>query len=518
MGKTTCTERIYDIRHHTAFAVLTMAIFPPFLASWHFAIGRAGNLYIDLLVANHTYISAATVTWVDKGSFFTGLMFAIPTGVWCNFYSTKRLMLIMNAIAILIFFIFAFIPTSIPMLVIAISWSGAWLVVALVGSLAYICRSSSASTRTTWLILYFVLNNEFIFRLHSVLRRGFGSIWPLGLGGTAWVYVGGISLFSVVLIAFPEAPIRFALGSLHRQSDSPPNTLTWKERTTKHLNACRAVVSLPAILVTFSLICAAYLAHHVYFAQLLFMIDDGNLSIEWKDGVVYGSLSVIVVWFGVLLAVSRRISDRKMLAFHAVLMVLGYLLVISYGAFSAPRFVCGAVLLSITLNVMIALGTSLFSKLIPHSFVGVWIGVLSLFERSVSAMASVWANLFSTAAPISDIPYEITLGLLGITLILMFVIYARLLPAFYSPWSGSALPTKNILPSESQLTIMGSEAKGVPLLGLGGDSDMVTRAVQVPVRADVFGIGTGSYMSPTYSGVRSPSGTTSAPTTYDDLD
>lgn len=56
-------------------------------------------------------------------------------------------------------------------------------------------------------------------------------------------------------------------------------------------------------------------------------------------------------------------------------------------------------------------------------------------------VGSFWSAAFSGQTT-SNLPYETTLALIGLALLLMIPVYRRVLPQLFSPWSGHGLPRK----------------------------------------------------------------------------
>ena len=120
-----------------------------------------------------------------------------------------------------------------------------------------------------------------------------------------------------------------------------------------------------------------------------------------------------------------------------VVLIVGYCLVITWGQpVNTTRFLVGAVMVTLADNVVVAIATSLYTKLITPSLTAVWIGILI----GSNSTAQFLGELF---LPQDDLPYEVTLALIGASLLLMIPVYRFLAPTLYSPWSagGLAFPT-----------------------------------------------------------------------------
>lgn len=138
------------------------------------------------------------------------------------------------------------------------------------------------------------------------------------------------------------------------------------------------------------------------------------------------------------------------------------------------RYVCGSVLITIADNVVMSVGTSLFTKVISPAFQGLWIGILIAAGWLAQLLSVIWVGYASTQQTLNDdAPYELTLALIGVSLLLMIPIYRYLLPRLYSPWSGSALPTKQtpLISDEGPRFDAAPPAVTTPLLVTSPDGD-----------------------------------------------
>eukprot|EP00698_Gefionella_okellyi_P018892 TRINITY_DN5718_c0_g1_i3.p1 TRINITY_DN5718_c0_g1~~TRINITY_DN5718_c0_g1_i3.p1 ORF type:complete len:363 (+),score=70.82 TRINITY_DN5718_c0_g1_i3:99-1187(+) len=228
-------------------------------------------------------------------------------------------------------------------------------------------------------------------------------------------------------------------------------------------------ISWPALIGCMLLISVTGFGFTTYSTRINFLLDIPDVFTRaQKAEFVFGILGGITVTVIASLWLIRWVSDRLLLVIAALVLLAGYLTVLNYPgvALTGARFVIGSALITLSDNFVMAIGSSLFSKLVPQQLIGLWMGIL----QAVVFVGKVASALLLNAAT-ADGPYYATLGGVGLALLLLIPFFRELIPQLHSPWSGAGLPVTNSAVSEefpdeissldgSRAALIGSQGTG----------------------------------------------------------
>eukprot|EP00698_Gefionella_okellyi_P023883 TRINITY_DN8283_c0_g1_i1.p1 TRINITY_DN8283_c0_g1~~TRINITY_DN8283_c0_g1_i1.p1 ORF type:complete len:478 (+),score=64.95 TRINITY_DN8283_c0_g1_i1:97-1530(+) len=477
-----------------------MLILMPFFAAWRVAVTHTYLFYLSELALQ----SSGIQFWTTKGYYLVECASGIITGVWISSHSTKRYLIAVStvcAIVALVQGVFA----NYPMAVVAEFTMCFWDEAAIACSLSYVCRATPQATRTSFIIVYYLISNEFVFHVYAGLSQSLAQVLftPHLMG---WACFAMCLVSILVLLPLPEVT---------DEENSSSSTIA------ERASACRSVVSGAATIIVLFLLIAAYLTHNVYYSVLInvLLAPQGELTLQDRQAIVFGVLGFYVLYFAAACIVARYVDDRKLLAVQAILLVLGYGLVISWTTFSVVRFVLGSVALATSLSIILAIATALLTKLVPHAYVNLWISMVAALERLMGFVGSYWASAFTTQTS-SNLPYETTLALIGVAMLLMIPVYRRMLPQVFSPWSGHALPRKPSFHTSAPIAVPGSP--GSPFgMGSGSlNSQLLHSRQSASTSASGDSAAMDGYVAPAAVPMRSlpPKAEAVAYTVYDELD
>eukprot|EP00698_Gefionella_okellyi_P013177 TRINITY_DN3594_c0_g1_i1.p1 TRINITY_DN3594_c0_g1~~TRINITY_DN3594_c0_g1_i1.p1 ORF type:complete len:570 (+),score=111.40 TRINITY_DN3594_c0_g1_i1:1-1710(+) len=223
-----------------------------------------------------------------------------------------------------------------------------------------------------------------------------------------------------------------------------------------------------------------------------------------KAALELGVLGGVCLSVAALLLCIRFASDRALLIPFALLLALSFLSAVLWGSIPMPtwQFVSALCLNTLADNFVMAVATSLFSKLVLPSLVGIWLGLLESFVWIAKLCAAL---CYYHGITIGNEPYWAALGLFAVALLLMLPFFRDMVPQLHSPWSGGGLPITTAAlmqsSSESQHSSYGSVA-------INSDT---TDSLGVPSRGSdnyrSFGShGTPSLLAASYSASGSKSG------------
>jgi hypothetical protein len=377
---------------------------------------------------------APGIQWlINYGAVLTPVISSFVSGVLANVVSSRRLMIAWSLISV-IGCVCGMASNDPAIAAIVQLIFGFYAGNAVTCMLTYTSLATSMSNRSLIMLAGYFNVSSLFPAVVTGLQVGINALLqgraPSGTM-TCGVMLAGLVLSSALFVALPERPLEFALGHLQKDTD-----IATIGSVLRRLIDVRGVSrSLVVVMVAhFLLINAAMFGFQVYSmlaTMTMFAIPDTNVQLIFA--VV--SLGVSALALSTLLVLIRvGITDRVLILASGLALIIGYGLVITWGVVSPVRWLIGSAIITVADNAVIALGTSSFTKLVSPTLLGAWIGVMIATNSLAQLIGSVWVS------PQADTPYEITLALVGASLLLMIAVYRFLAPTLYSPWSGGGLP------------------------------------------------------------------------------
>eukprot|EP00698_Gefionella_okellyi_P002031 TRINITY_DN11909_c0_g1_i1.p1 TRINITY_DN11909_c0_g1~~TRINITY_DN11909_c0_g1_i1.p1 ORF type:complete len:505 (-),score=85.05 TRINITY_DN11909_c0_g1_i1:447-1961(-) len=441
------------------------------------SLGLAGLTWMVVLQAvfvnmtNRLETHSALMLLIQYSLNLFPAVFSVIFGLLAAFGSMRRLLLL-TAIPCIISVIVATAYPVPPSMAIALSFCGIWNSAFVVFLLTYITRATSITYRTWYFVLaYYIVNN-----MGSAMTAIYLKFCvPLGIPFAGGMFIGITMVTLVTALLLPERTSAF------------DDDKRWSAPCSELLN--RIWHSRDTFLA--SLAC-------------LFLINASEFGVNLTYSemtVLYGSLLVLfsVLSIIVVILLLRKVSDRALLAGAAVLMFVGYLIVVPTNTTDTCgiRCVIGSYVVLLADDAVVATSTSLLSKLIAPGTESIWLG----FMLSTSATSSLLIHMYIPSYTIGV--YIVSVCWMFSALLLQIPVYKYLLPQLFSPWSGGALPR----PSEHRALFHSDDAASAGFTTVGSDVhfDANASAIAATAGRTMTGYGT-SHIAASSGGTGAPTG------------